>query len=565
MNSRNFITTIKFIFFLLFSINSKFLLDIENLNYIECFDLLDDNETIQNKIEKQNIHRLINPEFYSDKSNQTKYFNFIFNNTRLEETSNSRTNNIKNQNFLKYKNFTLEKNFQIFLKIKKNPEFINNENTEKFSLQKMQKKGLFIWILRNNKFSFENIRKNIEFNGLALKISEAEIKFIISNKEKNIVIKPFFDANNDYKNVMKEKIITTNLREEILKFTAVKNMIFVEKFNNLNNRWEILFFDNLSFFTYDNFGINLEIISEINDQTEQYTLEFLKTCSIKNINYNINKNYNNKRLQEENKLNINNTEIHYEKKRENEAIGDNFKKNFENLGLLNYLSNEEEKNQFIFDINSIFEVTNKLLSKLKLISNPNTETNTENTLNERLIANNTIFDIMYNSLMKFYIKYNESIKFNENIIYSKDNYPINNNNNKEINNDYYLNFYKNLEKLIEEIKIDKDFDYEKNRENDKIITDNFYLMINNLNRLERNLKLIISESESEIKLILNDLLDNHNILLNDLIEYLIFFMLLTMIILLYYIYRYVNLLIEIPKDYVKLSREINTIEKNNMS
>jgi len=586
---------------LIYSLNAHFSLDTENLNYFECEDLLSNEDSIQNKLEKQNIHKiqnLITMNFKNESSEipNNNYYYFILNNTKQEDNSSITrpSSAIKNQNFLKYKNFTLEKNFQILLKVKKNPEFINNESNEKLNLEKMQKKGLYVWLMRNNKFSFENIRKNIEFNGLAFKIGEADIKFITSNKEKNSVIKPFFDSSNDYKSSTNQKTVSSNLREESIKITAVKNLIFVERFNNAKSKWEIAFFEILNFYTVENFGINLEIISDISDSNEAYTIEYLKVCPIKSINYEVsaaassaNKHEIKKALtttsdkidrKEDNYFNIQppKYDLNIFKKQIQSFVDLQQEENFIAAG-----KDKDQKEKFINDLFSLFEITDIFLSDLNLRYNSSSTINdsksplSEEYLKKHLLQVNQslkAFGEMHDLIIKFLDKIKTSTtvsnsNINGNNENSDDRRLIDKVNNESRNpiikrNETRISF----ESLIDSInQITKELEAQKQK-NDFKLLENFNLMKTNFNRIDKNLKIIIADCDKEIKSILSDLVSNHqDDYYFNLVEFLFLIVLSSMIILLYLIYRYVNLLTDISKDYIKLSRDINSIEKNNIS
>ena len=129
-----------------------------------------------------------------------------------------------------------------------------------------QKNGMFIWIVKNNKYNFEAIRKSAEFNGIALKITNSEIKLIIAKNLGIMVQKPYFDLNSDYTRQVEEKIMASNQKEELMKITSIKNFILIEKFNTIEDTWEIIYFDKLIFHTVENFGINIELISSLRNE-----------------------------------------------------------------------------------------------------------------------------------------------------------------------------------------------------------------------------------------------------------------------------------------------------------
>ena len=85
-----------------------------------------------------------------------------------------------------------------------------------------QKNGMFIWIVKNNKYNFEAIRKSAEFNGIALKITNSEIKLIIAKNLGIMVQKPYFDLNSDYARQVEEKIMASNQKEKLMKITVSK-------------------------------------------------------------------------------------------------------------------------------------------------------------------------------------------------------------------------------------------------------------------------------------------------------------------------------------------------------
>lgn len=555
MNKTNMIYLAS-ILLLFYSIKAQFDLDTKNLKYFECEDLLINNALIQNKLEKQNIHSILN----TNTKNYSNVINYIFNNTRSDENSNARTGLSKSQNFLKYKNFTLEKNFQIMIRIKKNPEFINNENTEKLNLEKMQKNGFYVWLMRNNKFSFENIRKNIEFNGLAFKIGEAEIKIITSNKEKNNIIKPFFDSNNDYKSLTNQKIVSSDLREETIKITMIKNYIFVEGFSNDRQIWEVVYFEKMTFFTIENFGVNLEMFSDIKDNNEAYLIEYLTICPIKSLNYedNLNMNYNNN--------NTNFISGAYSNKEKNKANEQNieegeikeFKYYLESLQLSESFNDKAINEKFISNLFSLFVLNSNLVEYFKT---NNIENKTILFHNESLVRLKKQTDLNKDSFEQMHTLVIELLNIIKYSI-SNSNAKKESNNIDEAKSDEKAFKYEELMNLINLVD-DEIASIRKNKKDEKILQ-NFILMKNNFDRIDKNLKLIISDCDKEIKSILSNIINkNEDNILIDLLDYLFLLILFSMIVLLYLIYRYVNLLMETPKDYINLSRDINNIEKNN--
>ncbi len=564
-----FISFALFIFLFKTAINSQFTLDIENLNYFECLDILSESNILQTKLEIQNIFKLennlqsnhINENINRyNKMKNNSYFKYIFNNTKNSESSLS-ARSMKNQNYLKLKNFTIEKNFQIFLKIKKNPDLIDREiddlnKDRKLKLHNIPKNGLYIWLMRNNKFNFEAIKKNIEFNGLTFKISDTDIKFISSNKEKTTILKPFFDMNNEYKIQTKEKIIKSNLDEEIIKITSVNNLLFVEVFNSTKDKWEVAFFDNFIFQTIENYGINIEIISEIKDNSESYSIEYLSICPIKSLN--TRKEY---KIEDENKEISNNlkasinTEIE-EKGNINYETNINITEHLEESGnnILNFFYDEKEKEKFKNTIDDIFNNIKNIKLQIKNISSKDNE----NLTNEKLDnSHKNLNENIENNFVWLFDSINEILQDKNSTLYNIDKYNYTNKiDDFKINIENLRNFSNNL--IYDFIKEDK-----LNKNQSFSTEENFNLMKTNFIRLNKNLKLIITESDREIKTILNELLNNQNSISISFLEYLIFIVIFLMLFLLYLVYRLVNLNLEIPKDYLKLSSEIIHLEKNN--
>ena len=98
--------------------------------------------------------------------------------------------------------------------------------------QKPKKNGIFIWLVKNNKFNFEAIRKTAEFSGLALKVTNSEIKLILAKELGVMIQKPYFDITDDYKHLVEEKVIPSNSKEELFKITSINSFVFLEKYTN---------------------------------------------------------------------------------------------------------------------------------------------------------------------------------------------------------------------------------------------------------------------------------------------------------------------------------------------
>ena len=92
------------------------------------------------------------------------------------------------------------------------------------------------------------------------------------------------------------------------------------------------------------------------------------------------------------------------------------------------------------------------------------------------------------------------------------------------------------------------------------IQDNFSIMKTNFLRLEKNIKIIISDTEKEIKNLFNEFINIQDNNYTYLVEYLLFIFFMTSLFLLFLTYRFLNIILE--SQYVKISKDIGITEKN---
>jgi hypothetical protein len=558
-------------FFLLIYINTQE--EIKNQKYFEYFytkNIL--NDPNPNYLETQKIQKID----MNEKEKENSLHNYIF---KINEPyTGSESTFPKTAQFLKYRNFTIEKNFQISFKIQRN----FTEDYIEGNIQDTEKNQIFIWLVKNNKFNFEAIRKTAEFNGLALKITNSEIKLIIAKELGIMMQKPFFDVNDDYKNLVEEKIFPfnkNNSKEDIFKITSINNFIFVEKFNDNKNKWEIIYFDKLTFHTTENFGVNIEIMSALRNEKEFFILNQLEISPIKdflydNDNENHNNNSDNYNDHDHDKNNYNKTKNDEENlnKKDNE---DKNKKLLEEL--IDKLSNDP--NSYLIELNNSLNNIKKILKEKNINGNLNVNVNLNANINENFNLNKDFKESEGNKGKEKLSNINKNKNKNEDIDNFIVNFPkiisnetsfINNDNpnnpnsyNNNIDNKNILKF--NSEKLNEIQEISNKYKTIANIFNEKENKLNFtQLEIKNMEikrnfeKLEINLKKNAMEFNAEIRKIFLTLFENEESIYNKFIDIFTFTILLLTIFTIYLINKFINILLDC-KEYQHI--EMNRIEK----